>query len=107
MRAYAVNRGWLAICYYHSNQVEQAEALWTEVLHDTANGAFPRGGVSSQVGLARIALDRGDSAAAMPSLMQHRRQRRDRATVGWLVRFMCFWHAITSYAEIWLLRERC
>lgn len=85
VRAYAVNRGWLAICRYRSGHVEEAEALWTAVLDDTANGEFPRGSVSSQVGLARIALDRGDSARGHTLLVaaEHGAQiQGDRGIVG-------------------------
>jgi tetratricopeptide (TPR) repeat protein len=64
VRAFAVNRGWLAICHYRRGAVEQAEALWTAVLHDAASGGFHRGVVSSEVGLARIALDRGNAVEA-------------------------------------------
>jgi hypothetical protein len=63
VRASAVARGWLAICRYRCGDAAAAEALWSAVLHDAAE-SFPRGGVSSRIGLARLALDRGELAAA-------------------------------------------
>jgi len=64
VRAYAVNRGWLAICHYHRGEQAQAAELWAAVLRDASAGGFTRGVVSSQIGLARVALDQGDTSEA-------------------------------------------
>lgn len=68
VRAYAVNRGWLAICHYRQGNGGRAQALWAVTLADCAAGGFVRGVVSSQIGLARLRLDHNDSAAARPLL---------------------------------------
>ena len=64
VRAYAVNRGWLAICHYRQGARSEAHALWTAALRDSAAGGFVRGVVSAQIGLARFELDDGNADAA-------------------------------------------
>ena len=73
VRAHAVARGWLAICCYRRGQAEEARALWEAVLSDAKTSRFQRGIVSSQLGLARLDLDRGDAAAARGRLDHARR----------------------------------
>ncbi|HEX2911981.1 MAG TPA: NB-ARC domain-containing protein [Chloroflexia bacterium] len=57
-RNLAVTRGQLAICLYQMGKAEAAEQLWQTVLEEAATGKFTRGVTSSQIGLARICLDR-------------------------------------------------
>ena len=63
-RAYAVARGYLAICFYRQGQTDAAESLWQAVLADTDAGGFLRGAISSRIGLARLRLDRHEPEPA-------------------------------------------
>jgi LuxR family glucitol operon transcriptional activator len=67
-RAFAVARGYQAICYYRQGQTQAAESLWQGILADTGTGGFLRGAISSRIGLARLRLDRPEPDAARPLL---------------------------------------
>jgi tetratricopeptide (TPR) repeat protein len=72
VRAFAVNRGWLAICRYRQGARNEARTLWTAALADSEAGGFLRGVVSSKIGLARLQLDEGESDAAYALLKEVR-----------------------------------
>jgi tetratricopeptide (TPR) repeat protein len=52
------NRRWMAICLYHSGEIDKAKEIFEELYQDATSHNFDRGAISAETYLASIAIDR-------------------------------------------------